>query len=46
MESLFNKNAGLITDSIIKIPNRRFIPRALIQIACTGRNLNYTRMQS
>lgn len=41
MDDLFNKNAGFITDSILKIPNRRFIPKSLIQVACTGRNLNF-----
>ena len=38
---IFNTRAGLLTDPIIKIPNRRFVPDCLTQVVCTGKNLQY-----
>ena len=41
MNDIFDTVAGFLTDPVIKIPNRRFIPDCLTQVVCTGRNLSY-----
>lgn len=41
MYEIFNRIAGFLTDPIIKIPNRRFIPDCLSQVVCSGKNLSY-----
>lgn len=38
--SLFNTTAGLLTDGILKIPNRRFMPDCLFQTVVSGKNLH------
>lgn len=42
IHGIFNTSAGFLTDPIIKIPNRRFMPDCLIQVVCTGKNLLYS----
>lgn len=41
MNELFDTVAGFLTEPVIKIPNRRFIPECLTQVVCTGKNLVY-----
>ena len=41
MNEIFNTVAGFLTDPVIRIPNRRFIPDCLSQVVCTGKNLSY-----
>ena len=40
MEDLFNTTAGLLNESLLKIPNRRFMPDRLVQTVTTGNHLD------
>src|SRR3982751_4733788 len=38
---MFGTEAGLISGDLYKLPNRRFIPAAIRNMACQGRNLQF-----
>ena len=40
MNAIFDKSAGFLSGGLLKLPNRRFMPDELIQIACSGDNLS------
>lgn len=44
--SLIGTEAGLITDNLIKIPIRGFVPKGLYQVACQSENLAFAGLDT